>query len=460
MTAKEQISHLQGQLDQALARNLELEARVSELEALVLRLSTVKTSKNSHNPPSTDKWGKNQSLRQKSDKAVGGQKGHKGKTLEMVETPDVTEKIYPNYCNRCGKSLEGLSFELVGRRQVIDIPPIVPITTEYQNFGTTCSCGHRQCGTFPVGVENHVQYGKNIQSLVIYQSYYQFLPFERLRDFFNKVFGVSISKGTLENILRRAARKAQPAYEALKQAVTKASFAGSDETSFKSKGSKNWFWVWQNTLVTYLVAATSRSKDVIEEQFPNGLPNTVLGSDRLAAQLSTLTKGKQICLPHLLRELNYLISAEQNPWASNFKNLLTDAIQLKQQNPVYEKDNPSAQNIELRTDQILQPDKLLPLLEKPLLYKQTITFFKQMILKRDALFTFLYHQDVPFDNNGSERAFRMVKVKTKISGQFKSLQHEFAVIRSVIDSAIKNGQSVFFALTTLLDIPMPPKAAG
>jgi transposase len=460
MASKEQISHLQGQLAEALARNSELEARISELEALVLRLSTVKTSKNSHNPPSTDKWRKNQSLREKSDKPVGGQLGHEGNTLKMTETPDVTETIYPNYCNRCGQSLAGFSFELKARRQVIDIPPICPITTEYQSFGTRCSCGHYQCGAFPSGVENHVQYGKNIQSLTVYQSYYQFLPFERLQDFFQNVCRLSIGKGTLENILRRAAQKAQPAYDALKQVITEATSVGSDETSFKSKGSKNWFWVWQNTLVTYIVAAVSRSKDVIDEQFPNGLPNAVLSSDRLAAQLYTTTKAKQVCLSHLIRELNYLIDTEQNPWATNFKTLLKDAIQLKQKNPFYEKDSPETQDIEFRVDQILLPDKLPPLLAEPLLYKQTITFFKQMVLKRNCLFTCLYHRDVPFHNNGSERSFRMVKVKTKISGQFKSLQHEFAVIRSVIDSAIKNGQSVFYAINSILDIPLPPKAAG
>jgi len=434
--------------------------RISELESLVLRLSTVKTSKNSHNPPSIDKWGKNQSLRQKSDKPVGGQAGHKGSTLEMTATPDVTEKIYPNYCNKCGRSLEGSSFELVARRQVIDIPPIVPVTTEYQSFGLRCACGHHQCGSFPSGVENHVQYGKNIQSLVIYQSWYQFLPFGRLQDFFQKVCGVCLSKGTIENILRRSAQKARSAYEALKEVVTESPYVGSDETSFKSKGSKNWFWVWQNALVTYIAAATSRSKSVIEEQFPNGLPNAILGSDRLAAQLSTQAKGNQICLPHLLRELNYLIEVEKTPWASNFKTLLKDAIQLKQTHPVYDKDNPHARDIELRADQIFQSLHLLPMLEEPLLNKQTITFFKQLAGLRNALFSFLYHKDVPFDNNGSERAFRMVKVKVKISGQFKSLQHDFAVIRSVIDSVIKNGQSVFSAINYIVDIPLPPKAAG
>lgn len=457
MTDKEQIEWLKGELSQALTR-------ISELEALLLKLSIAKSSNNSHKPPSSDLARRNQSLREKSDNPVGGQKGHKGKTLKMSQLPDVTEKIYPNFCNRCGGSLHESTFELVARRQVLDIPPIVPIITEYQSFGTQCGCGHYQCGIFPPGVVNHVQYGKNIQSLVVYQSYYQFLPFGRLQDFFKKVCNVSICKGTIENILRRAAQKAQPAYDALKEAIIQAAFVGSDETSFKSKGSKNWFWVWQNHLVTYLVAATSRSKAVIAEQFPCGLPNAILGSDRLAAQLSTTTKGKQACLPHLLRELNYLIAVEQTPWAANFKTLLQDAILLKQQRPAYEKDNPQTQFIEQRADQLLLPDIVQQLASQPLLHKQTITFFNGMLVIRHALFPFLYHSNVPFDNNGSERAFRMVKVKTKISGQFKSLQHEFAVIRSVIDSAIKNGQSVFYAINAVLDITIninpPPKAAG
>jgi transposase len=453
MTDQEQISDLKGQLSCALAR-------ISELEALVLQLTTVKTSKNSHNPPSSDKARRNQSLREKSGQPVGGQKGHKGKTLKMVDTPDVTEKIYPNYCNDCGQSLEASTFELVGRRQVVDIPPIVPVVTEYQSFGTRCTCGHFQCGHFPADVTNHVQYGKNIQSLVIYQSYYQFLPFGRLQDFFQKVCNVSVSKGTIENILRRASQKAQGTYETLKQAIFESAYVGSDETCFKSNGAKNWLWVWQNATLTYLVAAKSRSKDIISKQFPDGLPNAILGSDRLAAQRSTQSNGKQTCLPHLLRELNYLIAVEQTAWATDFKALLRDAIHLKQQRPSYDYDSPDTKLIEQRADQLLNSEIVQKLSCEPLLHKQSIKFFNSMVALRNSLFPFLYHKEVPFDNNGSERAFRMVKVKTKISGQFKSLQHDFAVLRSVIDSVIKNGQAVFVAINALLDLPMPTKSAG
>jgi transposase len=271
---------------------------------------------------------------------------------------------------------------------------------------------------------------------------------------------LSIGKGTLENIIRRTAQKAEPAYQQIKKTIIVSFFVGSDETSFKVKGNKHWFWVWQTALVTYIVAATSRSKQVILDCFPGGLPNSILCSDRLAAQLSTISKGNQVCLAHLLRELNYLIQAEEHEWATQFKILLQDAIALKQAKSAYPQNDPLVQQIQTRADQLLDSSNQNALLKDKIAYKQTITFFNGMIKVRHALFPCLYHHLVPFDNNASERAFRMVKVKTKISGQFKSLHHEFAVIRSVIDTAIKNGGSAFDAIRTVVDMPTPPKAAG
>jgi transposase len=432
--------------------------RIRELEALVSKLAVVKTSQNSSKPPSTDMARKNQSLREKSGKPVGGQKGHEGHTLKMTATPDVTIEERPAFCNQCGSSLAGADFKLVARRQVIDIPPIVPATTEYQSFGTVCKCGHHACGDFPQGVTNHVQYGENIQSMVVYQAYYQFTPFARLQDYFLKVCGLHIGKGTLENILRRTANKAKPAYNQIQKTIAVSFFVGADETSFKSNGDKHWFWVWQTVVVTYIVAAVTRSKQVIEDTFPGGLPNTILGSDRLAAQLSTITRGNQICLAHLLRELNYLIQAEGNMWAAQFKQLLKDAIALKQLQAAYAKDDPQAHQIERRADLLLAPEVLAGLQQDTIANKQTITFFNGMVKLRHALFPCLYHELVTFDNNASERAFRMVKVKGKISGQFKSLQSEFAIIRSVIDTAIKNGQPPFEAIRAAVQMPTPVAA--
>ena len=80
--------------------------------------------------------------------------------------------------------------------------------------------------------------------------------------------------------------------------------------------------------------------------------------------------------------------------------------------------------------------------------KELAAFQKRMLKYRHYLFTFLYDPNVPSDNNGSERAIRNIKVKQKISGQFKSLRGAecFAIIRSITDTCIKNSQSVLSAL--------------
>jgi len=165
---------------------------IEELTRLLSERAVRTTSKNSHLPPSLDltrssnkSVNRNQSLREKSDKPVGGQKGHKGHNLKMIARPDVVKDLTPNYCNACGASLEGEAV-FVGRRQVIDIPPIVPITTEYRQYSKVCSCGHCQHSSYPQAVQHPIQYGPNIQGYVIYQNVYQYMPFQRLQDFFKK----------------------------------------------------------------------------------------------------------------------------------------------------------------------------------------------------------------------------------------------------------------------------------
>lgn len=436
---------------------------ISRLKHLLAQKRVRTTSKNSHLPPSKDlgrsskavprraESKPNQSLREKSDRPVGGQPGHEGHTLKMTQTPDAIEDLIPAYCNRCGDSLSAQQAHYVGRRQVIDIPPIHPLTTEYRQYSKMCGCGHCQLSSYPPEAQSPIQYGPAIQGLVIYQNIYQYMPFLRLQDFFQKVMHLSISKGTMENILRRSAKKASGAYETLRQVVEVSFFVGSDETGGSVKGKKNWFWVWQSAVVTYIVAACSRSKQVIADTFPDGLPASIVCSDRLAAQLSTLSKGSQLCLVHLLRDLNFLIEKEQTPWATQFKQLLKEAIQCKREKNEYHPEDERVKAIERRADELLTAsfEELGWGKEH---HHKTMTFYKAMIKLRTALFPFLYHADVPPDNNSSERAIRPIKVKMKISGQFKSLQNEFAILRSVIDSAIKNGQPPFQAIQAIVNI--------
>ena len=129
-------------------RIAELETKVVQLEAIIVQLfekiETLMHSKNSRNssvPPSKDENRplKNQSLRTVSGKKIGGQTGHEGTTLKMVENPDKIIIHKPDFCTNCGSDLKTSTFEYLNRRQIIDIPPIKPEITEHQIFKTICA---------------------------------------------------------------------------------------------------------------------------------------------------------------------------------------------------------------------------------------------------------------------------------------------------------------------------------
>lgn len=463
MSAAEEIAKLQARNAELQAENAELVAKVQTLEQKVLELLKMieqqgvkKNSRNSSTPPSQDKTKprRKRSLRAKSKRKTGGQKGHDGHTLQMSDTPDKTETLYSLYCSECGEELSEEDQNLVSKRQVVILPPIEPQVVEYQQFGCTCKrCGHHQKASYPDGVNAPIQYGSEVMALVGYFSVFQYVPYQRLKLLFKDVFNLSISEGSINNLLKRGAQKAMPVYDTILEQIKTSEYVGSDETGAKVNGKKWWIWVWQNIQNTFLKAAKSRGFASVEEVLPEGLPNATVGSDRWAAQLKITSKAKQLCLPHLLRDLNYLIEVDQSEWAQQFKELLKKALALKpisiQRNQAFSPQEVLVQQVEKQLNELLA--FTLTKKQTPL----TLTFQTQMLKNRNHLFTFLYQLNVPPDNNASERAVRNVKVKQKISGQFKSGQQTFCVWRSVIDTLRKRHLNVLEHLKLIMKCPVP-----
>lgn len=411
-----------------------------------------KNSSNSSIPPSQDENRPVRgSLREKSGLKPGGQKGHKGSTLQMNVTPDKTEKLVSDFCQRCGNDLRDVLPDFVSKRQVVDLPEIKPIYTEYQCFSRKCSCGHEQVPAYPDHVINHIQYGSSVEAAVGYYSVYQYLPYKRMSELFSHFYNLPISEGTIGNMLERLGQRVQTIYESIQAAVAESKIAvGGDESGARVSGKKFWAWIWQTAKYTFITVSESRGKKVIEHFFPRGFKNAVLVSDRWVSHINTYAKGHQLCLSHLLRELNYLIELESTAWAKCVKTLLKKALELKREKPKYSEGDPKALEIETTLNQLL--DQELSEDESP----KSLTFQKSLSNYRDYLFTFLYHKDVPPDNNASERGVRNIKVKLKISGQFKTGHNSFAKIRSVIDTFIKNDINVLHALKLVAQIPILP----
>jgi transposase len=448
LTTQQRIDSL---LETVKKQSVQIDFLLKKVDKLELELAVYKNKKNSNNShiaPSKDenRVKPNQSLRFKSDKNPGGQPGHPGKTLKFSYVQSQIDEFVehvPDYCNSCGKNLYEQEKKRVDKRQIIDIPPIKPVRIEHQIFSKTCTCGCVNKEIFPINRPSKIQYGPNVEATIAYLSTRQYLPYQRMQEFFSDVMNLSISQGGIASILQRFTQKSTPFYLMIKQGIERSTYAGTDETGIVVNGLKYWGWCWQNRSFTYITITDNRGFKTIEDEFINGLPNTFLGHDRYAAHFKCQVKGHQICIAHLLRDLNYIEELYKCEWAKSIKTILAEALELKNKllPHLYKNQNIIRQNIENRLDEILKT-------VIPKSNKKALTLQKQLIIHQQKILLFLHHPEIPPDNNGSQRAIRNIKVKQKISRQFKSTAgaDAFAVIRSVMDTTIKSGKNIFQAL--------------
>jgi transposase len=442
------ILKLEAQLASQSQQIKELLAKITSLEQELSFYRTKKNSQNSSIPPSQDPYRvkRTESLREKSGRNPGGQPGHEGSCIEMSMEPTEIQIHEPSYCNCCGKDLSAFPSEFIGKHQVIDIPPVKPVVIEHQLYGKRCSCGHLTKSHYPVEAHSTVCYGSNIQALTAYFHARQYIPFERMRELYHDIFGLSISSGSLVNMIQSFADKSKGIYETIRERIAQSLVVGADETGTCINGKNAWTWGFQTLTDTFLYSIKSRAKTVIDQLFPQGFPHAVLVHDCWTAYFGVNVKGHQICTAHLLRELKYLDKLYTQQWTQAFTDLLHRALELKKNLSAedYLKPIPERTKLEEQLDILLNQD-IDPKHEK------LITFKNRIIRYRNHLFSFLYQLEIPPDNYASERAIRTYKVKQKVSGLFRSDDgaKNFAIIRSVIDTTIKNTKNVWEALTLI-----------
>lgn len=427
---------------------VKLEGKIRLLEEEISLLKNGRNSKTSSIAPSHDiAKSKSKSLREASGLKTGGQQGHQGSTLKMVTTADEIKQYRPYFCTTCGNSLEHVKAELVTKKQEIELPTLTPKYIEHQSYSCRCTnCGIKTVSKLPVHLKGNIQYGSSVSALLAYLSVRQYVPYNRVAEMMRDCFAIPLSEGTVDNLLDSIAQQALPMYKIIQQRVEESKVVGGDETGIKINGNKGWLFTFQTPTLTFLTASLSRGYDSILNVFANGFPMASYVSDCLAAQLKVPAKYHQICTAHLLRELTSFSVAFNCPWANQMKHLLVEAIELKKelQPTDYLTTNEKVTLIANRLDELLSDTNYYN-------HQKIKAFVKRLQKNKTSILTFLYHQKVPPDNNASERAIRNAKVKMKVSNQFKTLTgaNRFAIIRSVIDTTIKNSQNVLQTLTLL-----------
>ncbi len=438
------IESLKHQLRKKNEEITELKDRLSKYE------NPEKDSSNSNTPPSKERIEneivrRTKTLRKSSGKKTGGQVGHKGHKLSCIDTPDEIVDDIPNYCTNCSESLADAERILDYVTQVVSIPDIKPVIKEIRHYVMICkNCGER-IRTTPRRRSNDVVYDASVKSLVVYLSVVQFLPYGRIASFLHDVLGLSPSEGSLVNWVNEAKRNAQPIVDKIKEYIMSSNIVGFDESGCYCNKRLDWAWIAQTVYYTLLFRANSRSSKVLTEQFGDSLERMTAVTDRHSAYFALHFLNHQVCLAHLLRELQYLSELDTNQkWSEQIANLFREAIHERNTNPTA---------IINKTSWLDKLDSLLKL-NVSNLGKKFNTLKNGLIKCRDYIFNFLEDPMIPSDNNASERGIRKLKIKLKNSCTFRSDfgADAFLELHSVVETAKKHNQTPFNAIQALFEV--------
>lgn len=429
------------------AENAALREKVRALEE---RLA--KNSRNSSKPPSSDGPDKPapRSLRRRGERKPGGQPGHKGHTLKMVEKPDHTRLYQVKKCEKCGRSLKKRKATGVEKRQVFDIPPVKIEVTEHRAEIKECECGHLNKAAFPEGVTAPVQYGQDILAKAVYLRGYQLLPSERTCEVLRDFFGCDMSEGTLNNVTNKCFQILEGPVEVIKQHLIESRVANFDETGCSVNGKNRWLHVASTPNLTYYQIHPKRGYEGMNDIgiLPNF--NGTAIHDFLQSYLKYNCKHG-LCNGHHLRELTFVYEVQGQDWAKHMIDCLLDIKKAVDEARIVTDHLSEKQISKFEEDY----EKIFkkgyaenPLSKEPTPKKRGRrkkskgrNLVERLDNHREKALAFMYDFSVPFDNNLAERDARMMKVQQKISGCFRSEDggKVFSRIRSYISTTRKNG---------------------
>jgi transposase len=443
---------------------LALAERIQKLEDQL-----AKNSRNSGKPPSSDGYDQPapKSLRKRSRRRSGGQVGHKGETLKMVAKPDHFRVHRVEACAHCGRSMKRRKALREEKRQVFDVPPMKIEVTEHRAEVKDCACcGKETRAQFPSEVRMAVQYGTEIKSQMVYLNSEQHIPLERTCDLLEEWYGHRPSEGTIVSACAEAAEKVEPANEAVKEhLVEQEAVVNFDESGFMINGVLNWLHNASTPRLTWYAMHPKRGSVAMNDIgiLPR-LKGRAVHDDLAAYFLYELAHA--LCNAHHLRTLIFLLERYPQKWIEPLKDLL---LKIKTKVDIAKENRQTSLSVRQRNlfhqayaELIAQGLRANPppneKSRKPGQrgrLKQTPARNLLLRLQEHKAFVLAFMDDfnVPFDNNQAERDLRMMKVKQKVSGGFRSIEgaQNFCQIRGYLSTTRKNGVKALAALRLAFD---------
>ena len=459
------------ELVEAHQLNHQLQARLRELEKSIeadnsasFELPISRDSHNSNQPPSLDlPWTKpkrTRSLRKQSGLRVGGQIGHDGVTLQQIAVPNRVIVHQTDECQHCGTSLVAISANSFHKRQVFEIENGALSVIEHRASLKSCpSCENIAKGQFPVAVKAPVQYGASVLSRALYLHLYQLLPVARTQEAMRDLFGCDISQASIQRAARLCSAKLIRCEQRIKAAIRDSAVIGADETGIRINGANAWVHVARTETLTHLASHTHRGQAAFNTiGILNQFKGTLVRDGWLSYKWYQQCRHS-LCNAHLLRDLTYIGEAEppHEQWTTALAKLL---IEIKESVEAARNSSQTKMDSELHEDFCRRYDALTAKAEEavrgsPEQKSAGLTAGKllnRFIRNKSEVLRFMTDFNVPFDNNGSERDLRMLKLQQKIAGCFRTTEgvKTFCRVRSYLSSARKQGRSLLIAIESAL----------
>jgi transposase len=439
-----------------------LAARVQALEDQL-----AKNSRNSGKPPSSDglkKGPQPRSLRQRSGKKSGAQPGHEGHRLELVAQPDKVERYRVKQCAHCQLFLADQPAEGVEQRQVFDLPPLRLVVTEHQAEVKTCPrCGETTQAEFPLEVTQLAQYGPGFKALLVYLNQQQFIPLERVSEFCEEVFHQPVGEGTIVSANAQVAAQVEPVNDQVQQYLIETEeTVHFDESGLRVVQKLQWVHSASTERVTCYHIDPKRGQAGIGRA--GILPHRTGPSmhDDWPPYYSYGEARHAACNSHHLRELLFLEERYPQAWAPAMSQLLLEikkSVAEAKTQGLTALSPAQITTFEARYEALIEQGlQLNPVPDKPPGQRGKVkqpppkNLLDRLKNHQPAVLAFMYDFKVPFDNNQAERDIRMVKLKQKISGCFRSEEGAkvFCLIRGYLSTAQKNGVGALEALRLAL----------
>lgn len=427
-------------------QNTALEARLQQ------------NSSNSHKPPSSDGYKKQPALPKAKSKSSGGQKGHQGHSLQMVEAADVVVVHHASGCSCCGKIFSSSQVHYIQeKRQVFDLPEVKLQVTEHQ-LGVIYCCGKAHTGSYPLDVKAPAAYGVRLHAMAsLLNSEYR-LPMEKVSQLLKDLFGCSYNESTLCSANAKVYECLQPVEEQIKQQLLESPVAHVDETGLRVEGSLHWVHTVCTGFLCYLFVHKKRGKQALysEASLLKDFNNRAV-HDCWKTYFGFEQCQHALCNAHLLRELTGL-QEQGSQWAESMKSLLLELYQEHQKaGGVAKKEHwrEQYQQICQRAD-AQEPAPQQKARGKPKNSKGR-NLLNRLLEHQQAVLAFAFEPGVPFTNNLAEQAIRCVKIKQKVAMSFRTFKGAeiFARIQGFVATCRKQKMSAFQQLVEVLEGNMP-----